>query len=138
MEAHQLFFNIKSKETQVNEISTINGTCRISTAIANEFNDCFTVNSKPLSDSFSATLEKQPQSLFLYPTIPEGIQNVIKQLKPTSAGIDSIQPVHLKYVADIIADPFPHVITLLFENGGFAPELRRANIVPLFKQLIGA
>lgn len=128
------FLNRNSKETLINEISSINGTYKEPTAIANEFNNYFTVNNTPVSDSFEGTLERQPQSFFLYPTIPEEIHNVIKKLKLTSAGLDEIQPVHLKYVADIVADPLSHVINLLFKNGTFPSDLKRAKIVPVFKK----
>jgi len=74
-----------------------------------------------------------PDSLFLTPTTQFEVSTCLLRLKNSSAGHDMLQPSVIKFISDIIARPFAHVLNLCFEQSTFPKELKTANVVPIHK-----
>lgn len=76
-----------------------------------------------------------PNSLFLKPTSPLEVYQIIKNLKNTnSTGYDNICTKVIKYVADLIAPILSCIINLSIEQGVYPEKLKTSIIRPLFKK----
>lgn len=77
----------------------------------------------------------QCDSLFLIPTVPSDIKNIIDSLNNTnSSGYDDITTNVIKSVSDIIAPVLSHITNLCLESGEFPDKLKLAVIKPLYKK----
>lgn len=72
-------------------------------------------------------------SLYSSPVTHLETENYLKSLKMSSAGFDKIPPHVLKYTVSSISLPLTHIINLSFKKGVFPDELKKANVVPIFK-----
>ena len=110
--------------------------------IAEHFNDYFTSISKelqkhipPTKRNFSDYL-KNPiaESLFLTPTTPEEIYDLIQTLIPNkSTGPNSIPTSILKKIKNEISIPLSAIISSSFENGILPNLLKSAQVIPVFQ-----
>lgn len=74
-------------------------------------------------------------TLFLYPTDPTEVYNVIMELAPKySFGIDEIPPLVLKQVAILICDPLTDIINSSLSSGIFPDDLKKAKLIPIHKR----
>ena len=84
----------------------------------------------------SQNIENHNKTLYLQPTDPVEVLNIINKLKnKKSVGHDNI-PVHtLKYVATEIASPLSYIINLMLNTGTFPTMLKAALIIkPIYKK----
>ena len=73
-------------------------------------------------------------SMYLINTTPVEIFNIIHSLKNTSStGPDGIPTKLLKMCADVICTPLSTIINNCFENTTFPEQLKRTNIIPIYK-----
>lgn len=71
---------------------------------------------------------------FLFPTSPDEVIFIIKNIKVTSTGLDNISAGLIKWVSDIIAHPFSAIINTIFKSGVFPSQLKQSKIVPIYKK----
>ena len=110
-------------------------------SIANGFNSYFvnigpTLASKIPKDDRSPSLflkNRNLSSIVLEPVIEDEVKNVIKCLKLSSAGWDSISPCVVKSSYNSFIVPLTHIMNLSISKGVFPTELKVARVIPLFK-----
>ena len=74
-------------------------------------------------------------SLFLHPTDPKEIEDVIKYFKPQKAvGPNSISPKILKDYRKQVSEPLSIIVNLSFSLGKFPDLLKQAKVIPIFKK----
>ena len=71
--------------------------------------------------------------MFVQPVVVEEVQNIIKALKISSAGWDSISASVVKSTYNSFLTPLTHVMNLSITKGIFPCELKIARVIPLFK-----
>lgn len=128
------FLNKNANHSNVTKLISENVVYNDPFDIANIFNEQFCGNQLHAPPTFVETLQRLPQSFFLFPTTPEEIIAITKEMKITSAGLDNIHPSTAKLVADVIGRPFSYVINLMFSTGVFPQQLKKAKIIPVFKK----
>lgn len=105
--------------------------------ILNHINDKF-INQCEIIHSQNHNKENSreiPYSLFLQPSSPQEIFNIIKSLKnKKSVGEDEVPIKLLKHVADVICHPLSHIINLMLCKGIFPDRLKIAEIKALYKK----
>ena len=110
--------------------------------IANEFNNFFInipltlVSQLPQNTPDPITLmhaKRTYPSLFLAPTDPYEIQNIINNLKSGSPGYDKITLQILKHIFPTISTAITHLINLSLQTGIVPAEIKVAKVVPIFK-----
>ena len=75
-----------------------------------------------------------PNSFFFTPCSPIEILNIINKLKPKcSAGHDDISPKLIKRCAIPIAEPLTHIINKSLQSGTIPSDMKRAKILPFYK-----
>ena len=74
-----------------------------------------------------------PSSMFVEPVSPEEITKIIKALKNSSAGWDSIHAKIVKITYNKYLTALNHVLNLSLQQGIFPNELKLARVIPLFK-----
>lgn len=74
-----------------------------------------------------------PSSMFVEPVSPEEITKIIKALKNSSAGWDSIHAKIVKITYNKYLTVLNHVLNLSLQQGIFPNELKLARVIPLFK-----
>ncbi|KAI5644655.1 hypothetical protein NE865_03307 [Phthorimaea operculella] len=75
-----------------------------------------------------------PNSMFMQPSSPSDILNIIRSLKnKSSVGYDEISTKVVKHVADCIAPHLSYIINLCISSGTFPDRLKIAVVKPLFK-----
>ena len=74
------------------------------------------------------------KSIYLEPTDPIEILEVINQLKDKAGGIDHIHSCVIKKLGIHVAKPLTHIINLCIEQGIFPDHLKLAEIVPVYKK----
>ena len=85
-------------------------------------------------NNFSQYLkDRNTSTIFLEPTTPEEIRNIIIALKDATAGWDSINKFILINILDYIILPLTHIINLSIEQGIFPSKLKIAKIRPIYK-----
>lgn len=106
--------------------------------LANAFNDYFVDKIQPISKSdrnITAHIDRQPQSMFMPPCLPQDVKVIIAKLKNTnSVGHDGISTKVIKSVSDQICHHLCHIINLTIETGIFPEDLKLSIIKPLFKK----
>lgn len=111
--------------------------------MANAFNDYFAdivknTDNNFYSDStrsYSSNLTFNTKSIFMPPTIPPDILNIITSLRNTnSAGYDGITTKIVKDVATLIAAPLSYIINLCIEHGIFPEKLKLSVVKPAYKK----
>lgn len=74
------------------------------------------------------------QSIYMLPTDPVEISNVIKQLRANVApGIDEICPAEIKSVAPLICGVRSHIVNLSLEKGVCRSQLNRAKGTAIYQ-----
>lgn len=126
--------NVPKQEIQQININgiTINDPLKI----ANEFNEYF-INqiTKLVSHNTPINISSACNSIFMKPTTPNDILNVIKNLKSTnSTGYDDISTNLLKYVSTKLAPILSHIINICIPHGVFPEKLKFTIIKPIFKK----
>ena len=111
--------------------------------ISNHFNDHFSNTSKRLVDClppcnvhyFDFLPSATPNSIFIWPTCPLEISNILKEVKYNfSAGFDQVSSKILKLSPDNILLALSHIFNLSISNGEFIECLKVAKICPVFKK----
>ncbi|XP_026746050.1 uncharacterized protein LOC113507390 [Trichoplusia ni] len=103
--------------------------------IAEAFNNFYADQVKPTDTSYRSTLPNECSSMFICPTTPQDIHNIIMNLKNTSStGYDNICTKILKRVSVYIAPVLSHLINSCILNGTFPDQLKITVIKPLFKK----
>lgn len=109
--------------------------------IAESFNSYFTIltNNLVVNDSHKSqdttTISNPSSSLFLRPTDPHEVRNVILALKNTySMSLDLVPVSLLKHRSTIICEPLSHIINETFTSGSFPTLLKISKVVPVFKK----
>lgn len=111
--------------------------------IAQEFNNHFIDQAKLITNAnnfnnlqlYSTLTYDSTHSLFMQPTSPNDIQNIIYSLKNSnSTGYDGICTKVIKKVALSIASPISYIINLCILQGIFPEKLKVAIVRPFFKK----
>lgn len=103
----------------------------IGTQLANSM-QCYNTNDG--LNNYLKTLSRQPQSFTLLDTDPTEVQNIIANLRNSSApGWDNISTKYLKYVNYEVTPIITHLTNLCFKTGTFPNSLKRSIITPVFK-----
>lgn len=80
-------------------------------------------------------LNRVSHTIFLYPTTPQEVQNIISKMPSKySTGIDSIPTVLLKQVSEFVCHPLAELINRCFRQGVFPDRLKIAKIIPIHKK----
>ena len=112
-------------------------------AIANHFNNHFANIASKLVDNLSNSNRcyrdflnpSTSQSIYLNPTTPTEIGNIIREMKSKySCGMDGIPTSALKNSPDNILTALSHVVNLSLSQGVFFPSFKTAKIIPVFKK----
>ena len=69
----------------------------------------------------------------IMPIIQDDVINVIRNLKASSPGWDSISAVVVKAIYPCFIEPLTHILNLSVMYGVFPSELKLAKVIPLFK-----
>ena len=77
--------------------------------------------------------ERQTNSIFIKPVIEKEVENLIKSLKTTAAGWDSISSNIVKSMYNSFITPLTHVLNLSITQGVFPNCMKIAKVLPLFK-----
>ena len=110
---------------------------------ANQFNRNFTsvtedlVNSIPTTESHFKNYLPEPnvKSIFMKPTTPDEIQNIISTIKPKlSCVIDNIPSKVIKYTPKTILKVQSHVFNLSLAQGTFISSFKTAKVIPIYKK----
>ena len=110
--------------------------------IAQGFNNFFSnigpelASQIPLSGkNFSDYLSEEVKENFIFANITEEIilDNLKKIKTKNSAGPDNISSRLLKEIIGVLLKPLVHVFNLSFKSGYIPPELKTAQIIPIFK-----
>ena len=72
-------------------------------------------------------------SIYLRPVNEEGVSNILKDMKNSSAGWDCISPSIIKKTYEYFVVPLVHICNVSFLYGMFPKELKIAKVIPLFK-----
>ena len=72
-------------------------------------------------------------SIFMTPVIETEVSSIIKNLKNSAAGWDELSPKQMKTVACYITKPLVYLCNISLTKGIFPQELKRANVIPLYK-----
>ena len=111
--------------------------------IANNFNNHFATaaanltSSLPFSDSlFSNYLgPRYKDSMFVWPTSPYEIRDIIRELTPKlSAGFDEIPSKVPKSSPEIVLVALSHIFNLLLSAGKFINDFKLAKVFPVFRK----
>ena len=144
-ETWKIINNLLGRKTQqqTNPMS-INGTLVTDDIIvANYFNDYFSsvpdnlVKKIPISSShFYNYLSKSiGNSIFLKPTTPKEIKDVISTLKPKlSSGVDNIPMKIIKHIPDTIVELLAWIFNMSIEQGQYPTRFKTAKVTPIFKK----
>ena len=144
-ETWRIINNLLGRKTQqqTNPMS-INGTLVTDDVIvANHFNDYFSsvadnlVKTIPTSSSFFYNyLNKSVgNSIFLKPTTPKEIKDVISTLKPKlSSGVDNIPMKIIKHIPDTIVELLAWIFNMSIEQGQYPTRFKTAKVTPIFKK----
>jgi hypothetical protein len=129
---------IKNKNTSQNVKLIHNGTVlQDYECIVNCFLDTFLpINVSVNNSSYNISINSYTQQqMFLFPTDPFEIKNIILNLpNTTSVGPDNIPTSLIKSCVDIICLPLCNMINQIFESGCFPEHFKLAKIIPLFKK----
>ena len=108
--------------------------------VANGFNSFFINTSANLaksipSDPRSPTMfiTRNSQSMAIMPIIKNDVIDIIKNLKVSSPGWDSISAVVVKTTYRCFIEPLTHILNLSLMYGVFPSELKLAKVIPLYK-----
>lgn len=127
------FLNRNSRQDEVRRIIIDGVEYDSPSEVAEAFSNFFFPDNTN-SPTESINTSRLPHSFFLFPTIPDEITDVIRNLKMTSAGIDEIHPANIKSIVHIISDILSFIVNLMFKNGVFPYELKRGKVIPVFKK----
>lgn len=128
------FLNRSLSEPAIIELQSTEGVLRNADDIANALNKYFCANTSLLPQDYPPTIRECLQSFYLFPTGPDEVVEIINHMKITSAGLDNVQPIHLKCISHVISTPLAYVINLMFKTGIFPSQLKKAKIIPVFKK----
>ena len=106
---------------------------------ANVFNEYFSNIGKKVSEHLDKTYEpnfpKNPYSMFLTKTDEKEIKEIINKLDDkSSSGYDSISNKIVKAVSASVTPYLVSLINLSIRKGVFPDELKKAKVLPLFKE----
>lgn len=109
--------------------------------ITNSFNTYFTNIGKTLAkkiprtsiDPLSYIPNRCPHSIVIQPVTQDEVINIIRSLKDSSAGYDSILANIVKKTFHLYISPLTHVLNLSLTQGFFPDAMKIARIVPLHK-----
>lgn len=106
--------------------------------IAQKFNDFFidiaSPGFPPNLNNYKIDHDKS-NSIFLTPTIPNDILNIIDALKTTeSFGYDGVTTKTVKFVSEEIAPVISYIINLCIQKGVFPQKLKITIVKPVFKK----
>lgn len=83
----------------------------------------------------STTCNQVNHSIFLKPTSPSEVRDIINGLKNTNAvGVDGISTKALKYAGEVIAEPLACLINKCFQQGYFPSIFKIAIVLPIYKK----
>ena len=111
--------------------------------IANQFNRYFTsvaedlVNNIPTTESYFKKYLSEPnvKLIFMKPTTPDEIQNIISTIKPKlSCRIENIPSKVIKYSPKTILKALSHVFNLSLAQGTFISSFKTAKVIPIYKK----
>ena len=108
--------------------------------IAEHFNNFFINIGPNLNKNMSGPngnvlefMQRSKKSIFIMPTTPDEIVNIVKKLKPSSPGWDEIRSDILQLSMHTIVDPLCHICNLSLKHGIFPNELKLAKVIPIYK-----
>ena len=112
--------------------------------IAEEFNSYFVNSGKSMADAISSGLarnfnfsatNKNSNSLFLTPSCPQEVFNVIKKLKiKTARRTNDVEAVFIKYANPVISKFLSDMCNVCLSEGTYPDLLKIAEVVPIFKK----
>ena len=71
--------------------------------------------------------------MFITPVLKAEVSSIIKNLKNSAAGWDELSPNQMKTIACYIAEPLTYLCNISLTKDIFPQELKRANVIPLYK-----
>lgn len=90
---------------------------------------------KTAQSAYLNRLPRNPNTIYLAPcTINEMLKNINSLKNTSSTGVDQIGSACLKQTANHIVKPITHVANMMLETGIFPDKLKKATIIPCFKQ----
>lgn len=107
--------------------------------IANTMNTYFCNIGIQLSNKINVLQERikyppiNPSTIFIVPTNPAELANIILNLKLKSGGVDEINTRTIKVLSDFIINPLVHIINLSIEKSTWPDVLKKAEIIPIHK-----
>ena len=115
-----------------------------SKVIAEEFGKYFSSVGKNLAKnipssqigvaSYIQKIPVNPKSLFMNPTTPQEILKIIGNLaNKSSSGHDNLTNILLKQLQSSICEPLTIIFNKSLESGEFPQEMKRADVIPLYK-----
>jgi hypothetical protein len=109
-------------------------------AISDKFNDFFVNVGPSLADKIpvntrhpTSFMNRNPHSMAVFPVSQDEIIEIIKNLKNSSPGWDSITPKIVKATYNHFIVPLTYVMSLSIIHGIFPNELKLAKVIPLYK-----
>lgn len=137
---NEILTNRTKSNPPIKAINTNSATITDQFDIANSFNSYFRDVGKTLFDKIPIapqpipnTIERSRNSVFLQPTSPDEIINVIFSLKQNNSVSNCIPTKMLRLLANSIAPKLSELINECFSSGVFPSKLKVSRIVPLFK-----
>ena len=138
------FTKIRTKLLHSKLVTSNGHTVTDEKTIAEEFNSYFVNIGKSMADAispgsacnlnFSAT-NKNSNSLFLTPSCPQEVFNVIKKLKTKRARKTSdVETVFIKYANPVISKFLSDMFNVCLSEGTYPDLLKIAKVVPIFKK----
>jgi hypothetical protein len=111
------------------------------TVISKNFNTYFVNVGRTLASKIPKTSKapihflppKITDSIFLEPATENEVFCILKNLKDNAPGWDEFKPGIIKLVSEQIKFPLTHICNLSLTNGQFPDELKKAKVVPIFK-----
>lgn len=104
--------------------------------LADHFNNYFLSLSAnaPGPDFDSVHVDNYPESLFLTPTTPSEVLNIIHRTSSrAAAGVDEVSGRVLGLVGECVAEPLSFIINRSFSDGRFPDSLKDSKCIPVFK-----
>lgn len=125
------------------ELSVNGKVIKDDTDIANNFNKFFSTIGQKLGSSLSTltheadteTETESVKSIFLNPTTPKEILEIINRMDSKKAGgIDGFTTKILQLIANEISGPLAHIINISIQKGICPNHFKKAEIIPIYKK----
>lgn len=138
---NEIIHNKPKTPNEIKSIALTNGTITHDPIeIANEINTFFcnigrelSMKIPPTDPTYTTLIQDNPHTMALFPVTPAELQSIVLNTKPNS-NLNNILPIdHVKQCLDILTEPLNEFVNKCFDDGTFPEKLKKARIVPIFK-----